>query len=86
MKTLFYGENTHLLNGHMLLKLRKSILKYTRNKYHVRQSQAKCLMQSQVMGCILYLKGVKKVRSAIKLCSYFFTYKVSNVINVTGIN
>ena len=34
---------------------------------------------------VLYLKGVKKVRSAIKLCSYHFSYNVSNDINVTGI-
>ena len=33
----------------------------------------------------LLLKGVKKVRSAIKLCSYYFSYNVSNGINVTGI-
>ena len=30
------------------------------------------------------IKGVKKVRSAIKLCSYYFSY-VSNDIKVTGI-
>ena len=29
----------------------------------------------------LYLKGVKKVRSAIKLCSYSFSNIVSNDIN-----
>ena len=34
---------------------------------------------------IMYIKGVKKVRSAIKLCSYYFRYNVSNGINVTGI-
>ena len=27
------------------------------------------------------LKGVKKVRSAIKVCSYYFRYNVSNDIN-----
>ena len=31
------------------------------------------------------IKGAKKVRSAIKLCSYYFSYYVSNDINVTGI-
>ena len=31
------------------------------------------------------IKGVKKVRSAIKLCSYYFIYYVPNDINVTGI-
>ena len=29
-----------------------------------------------------FLKGVKKVRSAIKLCSFYFSYYVSNDINV----
>ena len=33
----------------------------------------------------LLLKGVKKVRSAIKLCSFYFSYNVSNNINVIGI-
>ena len=32
----------------------------------------------------MQLKGVKKVRSAIKLCSHYFSYNVSNYINVTG--
>ena len=32
-----------------------------------------------------HIKGVKKVRSAIKLCSYYFSHDVSNDINVTGI-
>ena len=31
------------------------------------------------------LKGVKKVCSTIKLCSYYFSYYVSNDINVIGI-
>ena len=31
------------------------------------------------------IKGVKKVLSAIKLCSYYFSHNVSNDINVTGI-
>ena len=31
------------------------------------------------------LKGVKKVRSAIKLCSHYFSYNVSNNIVATGI-
>ena len=31
------------------------------------------------------VKGVKNVRSTIKLCSYKFSYKVSNDIYVTGI-
>ena len=31
------------------------------------------------------VKGVKKVRSAIKLCSYYFRYYLSDDINVTGI-
>ena len=31
------------------------------------------------------IEGVKKVRSAIKVCSYFFSYNVSNDINVTVI-
>ena len=31
------------------------------------------------------VKGVKKVRSAIKLCSYIFSYNVSNDILVTEI-
>ena len=31
------------------------------------------------------LKGVKKVSSAIKLCSYYFSYNVSSDTNVTGI-
>ena len=31
------------------------------------------------------VKGVKKVRSAIKLCSYYFSYYVSNDIQATGI-
>ena len=31
-----------------------------------------------------YLKGVKKVCSAINLCSYYFSYNVSNDINVPG--
>ena len=31
------------------------------------------------------LKGVNKVCSAIKLCSYYFSHYVSNDINVTGI-
>ena len=31
------------------------------------------------------IKGVKKVRSTIKLCSYYFDYSVSDDINVTGI-
>ena len=30
-----------------------------------------------------YIKGVKKVHSAIKLCSYYFCYIVCNEINVT---
>ena len=30
-----------------------------------------------------YIKSVKKVRSAIKLCSYSFSYNVLNDINVT---
>ena len=30
-----------------------------------------------------YIKGVKKVHSAIKLCSYYFSYNVCNDINVT---
>ena len=34
---------------------------------------------------IWVVKGVKKVRSAIKLCSHYFSYNVSNYINVTGI-
>ena len=34
---------------------------------------------------ILHLKGVKKVRSAIKLCSYYFSHYVSNDTSVTGI-
>ena len=33
----------------------------------------------------LVLKGVKKLRSAIKLCSYYFRYYVSNDIHVSGI-
>ena len=32
---------------------------------------------------VTYLKGVKKVCSAIKLCSYYFSYNLSNGINVT---
>ena len=32
-----------------------------------------------------YLKGVKKVGSAIKLCSYYISCNVSNDIKVTGI-
>ena len=32
-----------------------------------------------------YLKGVKKVCSDIKLCTYYFSHFVSNDINVTGI-
>ena len=36
-------------------------------------------------GLLLILKGVKKVRSAIKLLSYYFSYYVSNDIHVTGI-
>ena len=31
------------------------------------------------------VKGVKKVRSAIKLSTYIFSYNVSNDIYVTGI-
>ena len=31
-----------------------------------------------------FVKGVKKIRSAIKLC-YYFSHYVSNDINVTGI-
>ena len=31
------------------------------------------------------IKGVKKVHSAIKLCSYYFSFNKSNDINVTGI-
>ena len=31
------------------------------------------------------IKGVKKVRFAIKLCSYYFSHYVSYDINVTGI-
>ena len=31
----FMVKNTHLLNGQLLLKLRKRILKYTLNKYHI---------------------------------------------------
>ena len=31
------------------------------------------------------IKGVKKFRSAIKLCFYYFSHYVSNDINVTGI-
>ena len=34
---------------------------------------------------LLYVKGVKKVGSAIKLCSYYFSRYVYNYINVTGI-
>ena len=30
-----------------------------------------------------YIKGVKKVHSTIKLCSYSFSYNVCNDINVT---
>ena len=30
-----------------------------------------------------YIKGVKKVQSAIKLCSNYFGYNVCNDINVT---
>ena len=30
-----------------------------------------------------YIKGVKKVHSAIKLCFYYFSYNVCNDINVT---
>ena len=32
---------------------------------------------------LLDIKGVKKVFSAIKLCFYYFSYYVSNGINVT---
>ena len=31
------------------------------------------------------VKGVKKIRSAIKLCPYIFSYNVSNEIYVTGV-
>ena len=31
------------------------------------------------------IKGVKKVRSTIKLCSYYYSHYVSDDINVTGI-
>ena len=31
------------------------------------------------------VKGVKKVRSAIELCSYYFSDNVTNDINVTGV-
>ena len=30
-----------------------------------------------------YIKGLKKVHSAIKLCSYYSSYNVCNDINVT---
>ena len=30
-----------------------------------------------------YIKDVKNVHSAIKLCSYYFSYNVCNDINVT---
>ena len=33
----------------------------------------------------VFIKGVKKVRSAIKLSSFYFSYYVSSGINVTGI-
>ena len=41
----------------------------------------------KISSCIVDtdVKGVKKVRSAIKLCPYIFSYNVSNDIYVTGI-
>ena len=39
---------------------------------------------TQTLVCI-YVRGVKKVRFAIKSCSYYFSYNVSNAINVTVI-
>ena len=42
------------------------------------------VIQAYHTVCIV-LKGVKKVRSAIKLCFYYFSYCVSNDINLFGI-
>ena len=36
-------------------------------------------------GLYHVIKGVKKVRSTIKLCSYYYSHYVSDDINVTGI-
>ena len=44
-----------------------------------------CIAWLYIIGVSLCLNGAKKVRSAIKLCSYYFSYYVSNGINVTGI-
>ena len=43
------------------------------------------LISLPISGHVDLRKGVKKVRSAIKVCSYHFRYNVSNDINATGI-
>ena len=43
------------------------------------------LMEEGIHDFCEILKGVKKVCSAIKLYSHYFSYNVSNYINVTGL-
>ena len=44
-----------------------------------------CLWLLLLWESVIVLKGVKKVRSTIKLYSYYFSYYVSNDIDVTVI-
>ena len=41
------------------------------------------VMQGKCLFSDISRPGVKKVHSAIKLCSYYFSYNVCNDINVT---
>ena len=67
-----------------LLKAFECFSSTFQGKFNLRTFQESPLNSSTFQACA-NTEGVKKVHSAIKLCSYYFSHYVSNDINVTGI-